>query len=215
LAGLRHRRQGEPRHRGRDHPRYQLGRQPARGPRARRLRGPELPDRPRLHRDHRPLGPRTAGLGPGRRHRGRRRGAGLPRPPGRRERRGGCLTGEPPPPGARPPMTPPPGPEGWPADLLPPPFAGGDRPALLDVLPPLLERPEPGRDLVVLLDGAGADLLAEHRALTPTLRREESRIQRVRTVTPATTSSAMVSLHTGQPPLSHGVLGYLTYDPHT
>src|SRR5699024_8799411 len=78
-----------------------------------------------------------------------------------------------------------------------------------------LERPEPGRDLVVLLDGAGADLLAEHRALTPTLRREESRIQRVRTVTPATTSSATVSLHTGQPPLSHGVLGYLTYDPHT
>src|SRR5699024_6638902 len=89
------------------------------------------------------------------------------------------------------------------------------RPALLDVIPPLLEHPEPGRDLVVLLDGVGADLLAEHRALTPTLRREESRTQRVRTVTPATTSSAMVSLHTGQPPLSHGVLGYLTYDPRT
>lgn len=112
-------------------------------------------------------------------------------------------------------MTPAQSSAGWPADLLPPPFAGGARPALLDVIPPLLEHPEPGRDLVVLLDGVGADLLAEHRALTPTLRREESRTQRVRTVTPATTSSAMVSLHTGQPPLSHGVLGYLTYDPRT
>ena len=103
--------------------------------------------------------------------------------------------------------------EGWPADLLPPPFAAGQHPGLLDVIPPLLERPEPGRDLVVLLDGVGADLLAEHRALTPTLRRLESEITRVRTVAPSTTASAMVSLHTGAPPLRHGVLGYLTRDP--
>ncbi|ATG52222.1 AP endonuclease [Brachybacterium vulturis] len=112
-------------------------------------------------------------------------------------------------------MTAPDRPAGWPADLLPPPFAGTDRPALLDVIPPLLEHPDPGRDLVVLLDGVGADLLAEHRSLTPTLRRAESQISRIRTVTPATTSSAMVSLHTGQPPLRHGVLGYLTRDPRT
>ncbi|WP_232820406.1 alkaline phosphatase family protein [Brachybacterium sp. YJGR34] len=101
----------------------------------------------------------------------------------------------------------------WPADLLPAPFAEGGRPALLDVLRPLVEAPQEGRDLVVLLDGVGADLLAEHRALTPTLRRLAAQTDRIRTVAPATTASAMVSLHTGLPPLQHGVLGYLTHDP--
>lgn len=105
--------------------------------------------------------------------------------------------------------------ESWPTDLLPAPFAAGGRPGLLDVLRPLVDSPEPGHDLVVLLDGVGADLLLEHRALTPTLRRLEQHTERVRTVSPATTSSAMVSLHTGLPPLEHGVLGYLTYDPQT
>lgn len=103
----------------------------------------------------------------------------------------------------------------WPADLLPPPFAAGQRPGLLDVLRPLVRASQPGRDLVILLDGVGADLLREHRALTPTLRRLEPDITRVRTVSPSTTSSAMVSLHTGLSPLEHGVLGYLTYDPCT
>ena len=101
----------------------------------------------------------------------------------------------------------------WPEDLLAPPFAAGERPGLLDVLAPLASAPEEGRDLVVLLDGVGADLLAEHRALTPTLRRLEGSVERIRTVTPSTTASAMVSLHTGLAPLEHGVLGYLGFDP--
>lgn len=101
----------------------------------------------------------------------------------------------------------------WPGDLLGPPFAAGERPGLLDVLAPLASAPEEGRDLVVLLDGVGADLLAEHRALTPTLRRLEGSVERIRTVTPSTTASAMVSLHTGLAPLEHGVLGYLGFDP--
>lgn len=101
----------------------------------------------------------------------------------------------------------------WPEDLLAPPFAAGERPGLLDVLAPLVSAPEEGRDLVVLLDGVGADLLAEHRALTPTLRRLEGSVERIRTVTPSTTASAMVSLHTGLAPLEHGVLGYLGFDP--
>lgn len=105
--------------------------------------------------------------------------------------------------------------ESWPSDLLPPPFAGGARPGLLDVLRPLIEKPKPGRDLVVLIDGLGANLLRDHRALTPTLRRLEAQTQRIRTVAPSTTASAMVSLHTGAAPLEHGVLGYLTYDPQT
>lgn len=101
----------------------------------------------------------------------------------------------------------------WPEDLLAPPFAAAERPGLLDVLAPLASAPEEGRDLVVLLDGVGADLLAEHRALTPTLRRLEGSVERIRTVTPSTTASAMVSLHTGLAPLEHGVLGYLGFDP--
>ncbi|WME24160.1 alkaline phosphatase family protein [Brachybacterium sp. GU-2] len=101
----------------------------------------------------------------------------------------------------------------WPEDLLAPPFAAGERPGLLDVLAPLASAPEEGRDLVVLLDGVGADLLTEHRALTPTLRRLEGSVERTRTVTPSTTASAMVSLHTGLAPLEHGVLGYLGFDP--
>nr|WP_245354517.1 nucleotide pyrophosphatase/phosphodiesterase family protein [Brachybacterium sacelli] len=96
---------------------------------------------------------------------------------------------------------------------MPPPFADGARPGQLDVIEPLVSTPEPGRDLVVVLDGAGAELLAEHRALTPTLRRLEDSTVQVRTVSPATTATAMVSLHTGLPPLVHGVLGYLTHDP--
>ncbi len=101
----------------------------------------------------------------------------------------------------------------WPEDLLAPPFAAGERPGLLDVLAPLASAPEEGRDLVVLLDGVGADLLTEHRALTPTLRRLEGSVERIRTVTPSTTASAMVSLHTGLAPLEHGVLGYLGFEP--
>ncbi|APX34563.1 AP endonuclease [Brachybacterium sp. P6-10-X1] len=97
--------------------------------------------------------------------------------------------------------------------MLPPPFADGARPGQLDVIEPLLSAPEPGRDLVVVLDGVGSDLLVEHRALTPTLRRLEGSTTRVRTVSPSTTATAMVSLHTGLPPLVHGVLGYLTHDP--
>ncbi|RCS78615.1 alkaline phosphatase family protein [Brachybacterium alimentarium] len=101
----------------------------------------------------------------------------------------------------------------WPEDLLPPPFADGARPGLLDIIGPLATDPRPGRDVVVLLDGVGAGLLARHRALTPTLRGLEDRTTRVRTVSPSTTAAAMVSLHTGLPPLVHGVLGYLTHDP--
>lgn len=107
-----------------------------------------------------------------------------------------------------------PGPQlAWPQDLLPPPFAAGARPGLLDVISRLVTDPAPGRDVVVLLDGVGAELLRRHRALTPTLRGLEDRTTKIRTVAPSTTATAMVSLHSGLPPLVHGVLGYLTHDP--
>lgn len=98
-----------------------------------------------------------------------------------------------------------------PSGLLPPPFADGAEPGQLRLYRSVLERTE-GRDLLVLIDGMGAELLAQHRALTPTLRRLEDRIRTVRTVAPSTTSTAMVSLHTGLPPIRHGVLGYRTFD---
>ncbi|MFE5775690.1 alkaline phosphatase family protein [Brachybacterium sp. NPDC056505] len=98
-------------------------------------------------------------------------------------------------------------------DLLPAPFAGGDRPGQLDIVPPLLARADGGRDLVVLVDGLGSELLEEHLALTPTLRRLRDEVRTVRTVSPSTTATAMTSLITGLAPLEHGVLGYLTRDP--
>jgi hypothetical protein len=107
----------------------------------------------------------------------------------------------------------------WPEDLLPPPFVvdpGTDAPqtpGLLGLIAALVREPQPGRDLVVVLDGVGADLLAEHRGLTPVLRRLAGSTSRIRTVAPTTTATAMVSLLTGAPPLAHGVLGYTTRDP--
>lgn len=107
----------------------------------------------------------------------------------------------------------------WPADLLPPPFADGARPGLLDLLPPLLPgpgiAPVTGRDVVVLVDGLGAALLEEHRALVPTLRALAGSTDAVRTVFPSTTAAAISSLMTAGPPLAHGILGYAVTDPHT
>lgn len=105
-----------------------------------------------------------------------------------------------------------PGPDG----LLPPPFAGGARPAVLDVLARLMPADGSGpggRDVVVLVDGLGRELLEEHLALAPTLRRLRGELRSVRTTTPATTATAMTSLLTGLPPIRHGVLGYTTIDP--
>lgn len=106
-------------------------------------------------------------------------------------------------------------PENLAPDLLPPPFAGGERPGLLDVLAPLASADRTGRDLVVLVDGLGWGLLKQHRALTPTLRALAGETTKVRTVFPSTTATAMVSLHTGLAPLQHGVLGLMTRDPAT
>lgn len=98
-------------------------------------------------------------------------------------------------------------------DLLAAPFADDSRPGQLDIVPPLLGRADGGRDLVILVDGLGRELLEEHLALTPTLRRRREEIRTVRTVAPSTTATAMTSLVTGLAPLEHGVLGYLTRDP--
>ncbi|EWS82878.1 alkaline phosphatase family protein [Brachybacterium phenoliresistens] len=101
-------------------------------------------------------------------------------------------------------------------DLLAPPFAGGAAPGILGVVADLLPAGAAGpggRDLVVLADGLGRELLDEHLSLAPTLRRLAGQTRTLRTVTPATTATAMTSLLTGLPPIRHGVLGYTTIDP--
>lgn len=100
-------------------------------------------------------------------------------------------------------------------DFLPAPYAGGDAPALTRVLADLLpaDVAPTGRDVVVLLDGVGHQLLREHRSLTPTLRGLEDEIVPIRTVAPTTTATAMASLLTGLSPLEHGILGLLVLDP--
>lgn len=105
----------------------------------------------------------------------------------------------------------------WPADLLAPPYADGTEPRLprllADLLPPAGEAPIRGRDVVVLLDGVGAELLSEHLSLTPTLRSLRADTRAIRTVAPATTATAITSLTTGAAPLVHGTLGYTVIDP--
>lgn len=107
----------------------------------------------------------------------------------------------------------------WPADLLAPPYADGAAPALPDILadllPPGEADPARGRDVVVLLDGVGSELLAEHLSITPTLRALREATRSVRTVAPSTTSAAITSLTTGLSPLEHGTLGYTVLDPDT
>ena len=107
----------------------------------------------------------------------------------------------------------------WPSDLLPAPFAGGARPEQLDAYSDLIgtsleqARDSGLRDLVLLLDGVGSELLEDHRALTPTFRALAGDLRHLRTVAPSTTATAMVSLHTGREPLATGIMGYRTLDP--
>ncbi|WP_132994164.1 alkaline phosphatase family protein [Gordonia zhaorongruii] len=66
---------------------------------------------------------------------------------------------------------------------------------------------EPNRDVVVLLvDGLGAELLARHADVAPTL---AARVQgTMRAGFPATTATSLTSLAVGAPCATHGVIGY-------
>lgn len=108
-----------------------------------------------------------------------------------------------------------PAPLAWPSGLCAAPYADGAEPELPRLLAGLLDpsRTTPGRDVVVLLDGVGAELLADHLSLAPTLRALRDRTRAIRTVAPTTTATAMTSLTTGAAPLQHGTLGYTVIDP--
>ncbi|CAM3982761.1 alkaline phosphatase family protein [Helcobacillus massiliensis] len=68
-----------------------------------------------------------------------------------------------------------------------------------------------GLDLVILVDGLGAQLLEQHRAHTPTLRRLAPHTDTVLTTAPSTTAAVLASMLTGLSPLQHGVLGYTVF----
>jgi hypothetical protein len=69
------------------------------------------------------------------------------------------------------------------------------------------------RVAVLLVDGLGADLLRAHADLAPTLAAMGSPADDLSAPCPSTTPVSLVSLGTGQPPGSHGVLGFVTAVP--
>ncbi len=99
--------------------------------------------------------------------------------------------------------------------LTPPAFGES---AISDLVPSLLQNRNGQSNLfcdetlassaVVLLclDGLGWQQLQQHSHLVPTLMSMQQ--QRITTVAPSTTSTALTSLVTGTPPGQHGVMGY-------
>jgi hypothetical protein len=69
------------------------------------------------------------------------------------------------------------------------------------------------RVAVLLIDGLGADLLRAHPELAPTLAALSSPVGDLSAPAPSTTPVSLVTLGTGLPPGSHGVLGFVTDVP--
>ena len=103
-----------------------------------------------------------------------------------------------------------------------PAYGGG---CVADIVPTLLQSdrdapagPLPAEVLdaravvVLVLDGLGAEQLAAHRRMAPTL--HEMHVSTITTVAPSTTASALTSIATGVPVGEHGIVGYRirTYD---
>ncbi|MGZ4659382.1 MAG: alkaline phosphatase family protein [Blastococcus sp.] len=69
------------------------------------------------------------------------------------------------------------------------------------------------RVAVLLVDGLGADLVRRHADLAPTLAALSSPAGDLSAPCPSTTPVSLVSLGTGLPPGSHGILGFVTDVP--
>jgi hypothetical protein len=69
------------------------------------------------------------------------------------------------------------------------------------------------RVAVLLVDGLGADLVRAHADLAPTLAALSSPAGDLSAPCPSTTPVSLVTLGTGLPPGSHGVLGFVTVIP--
>ncbi len=102
----------------------------------------------------------------------------------------------------------------------------GDR-ALSDVMPSVaaamgnaesanvLDLPESGRYVVVMVDGLGWHLLRQHADLAPYLASLLRDREPMTCGIPSTTATSLTSLGTGQPPGQHGVAGYTNRIPGT
>lgn len=69
------------------------------------------------------------------------------------------------------------------------------------------------RVAVLLVDGLGADLIGRHAHLAPTLAALSSPAGHLQAPCPSTTPVSLVTLGTGMPPGSHGILGFVTEIP--
>ncbi|MFC6149841.1 MULTISPECIES: alkaline phosphatase family protein [Mumia] len=78
----------------------------------------------------------------------------------------------------------------------------------------VLSLPPADRYVVVLVDGLGHDLLAEHADAAPYLASLLDR-EPLRSGLPSTTATSLTSLGTGLPPGRHGVVGYTSRIPGT
>lgn len=78
-----------------------------------------------------------------------------------------------------------------------------------------LKLPRADRVCVVLVDGLGANLLAERAGHAPTLRRLQSQTSELTVGFPSTTAASMGSFGTGTAPGLTGMLGYTIRDPQT
>jgi predicted AlkP superfamily pyrophosphatase or phosphodiesterase len=98
------------------------------------------------------------------------------------------------------------------ADLLPSVLAALGVPGEQAVLDVALERP---LVCLLLVDGLGADLLAEHAAHAPFLAGLHDRARDLDCGFPSTTATSLGSLGVGRPPGVHGLAGYTVRVPET
>jgi len=69
-----------------------------------------------------------------------------------------------------------------------------------------------GRELLFLIDGFGADVLAQYGQYAPTIA-SMSQLHQVATSFPSTTSTSLATLTTGSMPGAHGMMGYTVRVP--
>lgn len=112
--------------------------------------------------------------------------------------------------------------------MTPPPVGGPPPPGLVDVLPavvaalgassvaapePRIALPSAPRVCLLLVDGLGLDLLAEHEPEAPFLSRLLEGAVVLETGVPSSTPISLCSLATGRPAGEHGIVGFTMHVP--
>lgn len=101
------------------------------------------------------------------------------------------------------------------ADVMPAVAGALGHPGAAGEPPSRLELPPAASYVVFLVDGLGADLLAEHAEVAPYLGSLLARQEPGTCGVPSTTATSLTSLGTGLPPGSHGVVGFTSRVPGT